>query len=131
MGLGPINSPGAGFYPTVIGGIFSILSAVLLITTILEKNRREEKPCFWKEKTSWVKVSLVLLSLTFYMSFLEFLGYIVTTVLFILFLLKVVGKKSWVISTLMAVLVSLASYALFKMALGVALPKGLLQWVQW
>jgi putative tricarboxylic transport membrane protein len=87
-----------------------------------------EKQRFWKEKNSWVKVFLALLSLIFYMILLEFSGYIVTSVIFIFFLLKFVGKKSWLISIVMAVLVSLGSYALFKIAMGVSLPKGLMQW---
>ena len=128
MGLGPLNAPGVGFFPTVIGGIFSALSLALLITTIFGKNQAMEKQRFWKEKNSWVKVSLALLSLILYMILLEFLGYIATSAIFIFFLLKFVGKKSWLISIVMAVLVSLGSYALFKMAMGVSLPKGLMQW---
>ncbi len=87
-----------------------------------------EKQRFWKEKSSWVKISLALLSLIFYMIFLDFLGYIATTIIFVFFLLKFVGKKGWGISIVMAVLVSLGSYALFKMALGVSLPRGLIKW---
>jgi putative tricarboxylic transport membrane protein len=128
MGLGPLNTPGAGFFPAVIGGIFSALSIALLITTFIGKIRAGEKQRFWKEKNSWVKISLALLSLIFYMLFLESLGYIITTVIFVFFLLKFVGKKGWRISIVMAVLVSLSSYALFKMALGVSLPRGLMQW---
>ena len=126
MGLGPIHAPGAGFFPAFVGGILSLLSLGLLLKTALEKGSLSARQPFWKEKDSWVKVSLVVGSLIFYMAFLEFLGYIATTILFILFLLKLVGKKSWLVSVVMAVLVSMGSYALFKMALGVYLPKGLI-----
>ena len=128
MGLGPLNVPGAGFFPTVIGGILSALSAALLINAAFGKNRAMDKQRFWKEKSSWVKVSRALLSLIFYMIFLDFLGYIATTIIFVVFLLKFVGKKRWGTSIVMAVLVSLGSYALFKMALGVSLPRGLIKW---
>ena len=37
MGLGPHHSPGAGSFPTLIGGILSLLSLGLLIETVLEK----------------------------------------------------------------------------------------------
>ena len=124
MGLGPIQSPDAGYFPALIGGVLALLSLVLLINTALERGPISERQPFWKEKDSWVKVSLVVGSLIFYMAFLEFLGYIATTILFIFFLLKFVGKKSWVVSITMGLLVSLASYALFKVALGVYLPKG-------
>jgi len=126
MGLGPLQAPGAGFFPTVIGGILSALSLALLTATALGKKRAIKTQRFWKETNSWVKVSLVVLSLIFYMAFLEILGFIATTIVFILFLLRFVGKKSWWISLTMAVLVSLGSYALFKMALGVYLPRGLM-----
>jgi hypothetical protein len=128
MGLGPVSAPGAGFFPTMIGGILSTLSLALLITTALGKTRAMEKQRFWKEKNSWVKISLVLLSLILFMVLLEYLGYIATTIIFVFFLMKFVGKKGWRISIVMAVLVSLGSYALFKMALGVALPRGLIKW---
>lgn len=124
MGLGPIQSPDAGYFPTLIGGILALLSLSLLIKTALEKGLISERQAFWKEKDSWVKVTLVIGTLTFYMTFLEFLGYIATTILFIFFLLKFVGKKNWLASIAMALLVSLGSYALFKVALGVYLPKG-------
>ena len=126
MGLGPLDAPGSGFFPTMIGGILSALSLVLLAATALGKMRAMETQPFWKESNSWVKVSLVVSSLIFYMAFLEYLGYIATTIVFILFLLKLVGKKNWWISLTMALLVSLGSYALFKMALGVYLPRGLM-----
>ena len=126
MGLGPLDAPGSGFFPTMIGGLLSALSLALLTATALGKMRAMEMQPFWKEPNSWVKVSLVVSSLIFYMAFLEYLGYIATTIVFILFLLRFVGKKCWGISLAMALLVSLGSYALFKMALGVYLPRGLM-----
>jgi presenilin-like A22 family membrane protease len=60
----------------------------------------------------------------FFLFSLNYLGYILTTTLFLLFLLKFVGKKGWVVSIFMAIVVSLSSYALFRMGLGVSLPKG-------
>lgn len=124
MGLGPLDAPGSGFFPTMIGGILSALSLALLTATALGKMQAMEPRPFWKESNSWVKVSLVVLSLIFYMAALEYLGYIATTIVFILFLLRFVGKKGWGISLAMALLVSLGSYALFKIALGVYLPRG-------
>lgn len=123
-GLGPIQSPDAGYFPALIGGILALLSLGLLIKTALEKGPISQRQPFWKEKDSWIKVSFVIGALIFYMVFLEFLGYMATTSLFIFFLLKLVGKKSWLVSITMALLVSLGSYALFKAALGVYLPKG-------
>jgi len=124
MGLGPLNGPGAGFFPVVIGGLFSLLSGTLFVNASRKETRTQEKRNFWREERSWVRVSLSLFALVFYLAALNYLGYILTTTLFILFLLEIVGKKGWKISILIAVAVSLGSYALFRMGLGVSLPGG-------
>ncbi len=123
MGLGPLNSPGPGFFPAVIGGVLSSLSAALLVAAA-RRQRPSEKKSFWKREGSWAKILPSLLSLVFYLAFLDILGYLLTTSLFIMFLLKFVGKKGWGTSILMALIVSASSYALFRMGLGVLLPRG-------
>jgi len=123
MGLGPLNAPGPGFFPAVIGGVLSSLSAALVVTAA-RKRGPSAKQSFWKQEGSWVKIFPSLLSLVFYLAFLDFLGYLLTTSLFIFFLLKFVGKKRWGASILMAVIVSASSYALFRKGLGVLLPRG-------
>jgi putative tricarboxylic transport membrane protein len=123
MGLGPLNAPGPGFFPAVIGGVLSSLSAALLVTAARRQGPSEKKS-FWKQEGSWAKILPSLLSLVFYLAFLDILGYLLTTSLFILFLLKFVGRKGWGASILMALIVSASSYALFRMGLGVLLPRG-------
>jgi putative tricarboxylic transport membrane protein len=125
MGLGPLNTPGPGFFPAVIGGVLSSLSAALLVTAARRQGPSEKKS-FWKHEGSWAKILPSLLSLVFYLVFLDILGYLLTTSLFILFLLKFVGRKGWGASILMALIVSVSSYALFRMGLGVLLPRGLI-----
>ncbi len=127
MGIGPMNAPAPGFFPTIIGGVFALLSVTLFITASLRKNELRGRSSFWKKENSWKKVLLSLLSLVFYLISLNFLGYILTTFIFIFYLLKFVGKGGWGFSILTAVLVSLTSYAIFKMGLGVLLPKGLIR----
>jgi len=124
MGLGPLNAPGAGFFPVMIGGIFSLLSGALFLKASLAKKPSRERTGFWKEERSWVRVSYSLLALVFYFASRTYLGYIPTTTLFLLFLLKIVGKKGWAISIFLAVVLAFGSYALFRMGLGVSLPKG-------
>jgi hypothetical protein len=103
--------------------MLSSLSAALFVTAARRQGPLEKKR-FWKQEGSWVKILPSLLSLVFYLAFLDFLGYLLTTSLFIMFLLKFVGKKGWGASILMAVIVAASSYALFRMGLGVLLPRG-------
>jgi len=78
MGLGPLNAPGPGFFPAVIGGILSSLSAVLLVTASRTKGA-PVRGSFWKQERGWMKILPSLLSLIFYLAFLDFLGYLLTT----------------------------------------------------
>ena len=126
MGLGPLNAPGPGFFPAALGVVFSLLSAALFVTAARKKGSSEKKS-FWKEEGSWVKIFPSLLSLVFYLVFLDFLGYLLTTSLFIFSLLKLVGKKGWAASIIMAIIVSVGTYAMFRMGLGVLLPRGLIR----
>jgi putative tricarboxylic transport membrane protein len=126
MEIAPLDAPGPGFFPTMIGGVFSLLSLALFINTSLSENQLQEKGRFWKEEKSWVKVFLSLFSLVFYLIALNYLGYILTTFLFVLYLLRFVGKRGWGRSLLIAIIVSLGSFAVFKTALGVLLPRGLI-----
>ena len=128
MGMGPLQAPEAGFFPVVIGAVLSLLSATLLLAVAIGKAYSAEKHAFWKEEGAWIKVSQVIAALIAYMFILEALGYIATTIAFIVYLLRGVNKKSWRIAVVMALLVALGSYALFKLALGVYLPRGPFQW---
>jgi putative tricarboxylic transport membrane protein len=127
VGLGQFNAPGAGFFPAMVGGLLSLLSIALFVISFSKKNEQQEKRSFWREKGSWKKIALSLLSLVFYLLFLNFLGYLLTTFLFTLSLLKWVSRKGWGPSLLTAFLLSLGSYALFKMGMGVSLPMGLIR----
>ena len=63
MGLGPLNAPGPGFFPAVLGGVLSSLSTVLFVTAARRKGL-SEKGRFWKQEGSWRKILPSLLSRT-------------------------------------------------------------------
>jgi putative tricarboxylic transport membrane protein len=97
------------------------------LVTASRRKGVSDKGNLWK-KGSWAKILPCLLSLIFYLAFLDYLGYLLTTSIFIFFLLKVVGRKGWGPSIFMAAIVSVGSYVLFRMGLGVLLPKGFIPW---
>lgn len=128
LGYGSLNTPGPGFLPSMIGGVLSLLSLLLFIVTLLApKNRLEIEASFWKEKTSWKKVLFSFLSLIFYLIFLNYLGYIITTFLFSLYLFKFIGRRGWWSSLLVAILASLVSWVIFRVGMEVPLPEGIIK----
>ena len=122
LGVGDLHNPDAGFFPIIIGGVLSLLSVAFFIATLLGKGSVEQVS-FWKEKKSWKRVLAALLSLIFYNIFLDYLGYMTTTFLFFIYLLKFIGKKRWATSIVVAILASFLSYLLFHVVMGVPLPK--------
>ena len=126
-GIGHLTSPGAGFFPLLVGSIMSLLSVALLIESKLHPDQAEQKESFWIRPGSSRKVLLALACLVFYLFALDFLGYIVTTFIFILSLFRWISAKKWTTSVLVALILSAGSYLLFKTGLGVSLPVGVIK----
>jgi len=122
LGLGEWHRPGSGFLPFWSGAILGILAMLMLVRSVLKApstGAREEK-----EATNWRPPALVLCALVVYIIFLERLGFIATTALFVGFLLKAIEKKGWLLILWVAVAVALGSYVVFEVLLGSGLPKG-------
>jgi putative tricarboxylic transport membrane protein len=85
-----------------------------------------ERGPFWSSKGSWKPVLFTTLGLIAYVLVLKPIGFILTTFLFVFYLMKFICKKRWSISIGTGVIFSLVSYGLFAYLLGTPLPKGYL-----
>jgi putative tricarboxylic transport membrane protein len=129
LGLGTLHQPGPGFLFFWTGLVVGILSVTIIIRSF-----KKESPDH-AERTSlgkWnvKKIIQVLASLFLYTLFMESAGYLPVTLLLFLFLLGVVEKKGWRFAALVSVIVSVASYLLFEVALQSQLPRGLLSFLR-
>jgi len=120
-GFGAWKEPGPGLLPVVFGTLLGLLSLVLFIISL--RGRPEARP-FWEAKESWKTVLAVLSFLVGYMLLFKPLGFVLITFLFIFFLLRFIGKKGWLLSVSLALVLSLFCYGLFSLLLGTPLPKG-------
>jgi putative tricarboxylic transport membrane protein len=125
LGFGSLSTPGPGFMPIIVGAALSSLSIILVALTLIA-GPSQERVTFWQEKTSWRKVLSGLLSLILYLLFLNPMGYLITTSLFLIYLLRFVGKRRWSSSVLVGLLACVASYFVFKVVLEVRLPAGMI-----
>ncbi len=125
LGLGTLHQPGPGFLFFWTGVVVGILSVTIIIRSV-----RKESPDHAEKdslgKWNLKKIILVLASLFLYTLFMESAGYLLVTLLLFLFLLGVVEKKGWRFAALVSVIVSIASYLVFEVALQSQLPRGLL-----
>ncbi len=122
--------PGPGFLPFLTAIVFISLSLVVLGTALGKRKRgsgAEEKIEFFPARDSWKKILLASFALFAYGVSLGYAGYILTTFLFMLFIMKVIEPQRWKTVFLIAVATVISTYMLFVVLLEVQLPRGLLE----
>jgi putative tricarboxylic transport membrane protein len=125
LGLAKVNQPGPGFLFFWTGIVVAILSIIVIVRSFSVKASEEEKEAA-AEKQRLTKIAPVLIALFLYALLIEWLGFIVVTLLLFLFILGVVEKKKWLFTPAGSVAVTLFAYLIFEVALQSQLPKGLL-----
>jgi hypothetical protein len=115
--LGSLRSPGPGFFPFWGAVILGVFSLILLVRSLRIRER------VGPAAIPWPALLLVLGSLLGYLLFLETLGFVTVTFLFLLLLFRF-GKIGWIKSGGWAVITTTVAYVLFKFWLQVQLPRG-------
>jgi putative tricarboxylic transport membrane protein len=126
LGMGSLYEPGPGFVFFWTAIIVALLSLAVVIKSFAERSREEEKEGPSLTKTGVKKVVLVLIALFLYALLLEWVGFIVVTLLLLVYLLWAIEKKPWSLTLLVGVALTAAAYLVFETALQSQLPKGLL-----
>lgn len=123
LDMGRIVKPGPGFFPFWLGIALVIVSLALFIHL---RRRSIEKTAegLW-QGLRWEKIFGTLGVLLLYAFSLEWLGYIIATILLMLFLFRAIEPQRWPVAIFGSIVTSLITYALFKLWLQVQLPMGL------
>jgi hypothetical protein len=124
MPIGRLGKPGPGFLPLAVGLILALLSAFLWIEAGLRKSALVQVQ-FLIGEGRWPSVLLTVGSLLAYALLMEFLGFIICTVLLLFFLFRFVGNQQWGLVLTETILVTLLTHLIFKVGLKVQLPGGL------
>lgn len=125
--FGSISQPKAGFFPFVLGVSLGILSITLFMKSWLgEEGKRIELDCFPNRK-GWKNIILVSGAIfVFYLVF-ESVGFLLSTFLFMLALIRFVVPHKWSHSAWVAAVITICSYVMFEKLLQSNLPKGLFE----
>ncbi len=115
--LGSIHVPDAGFLPFLCGAALAVLGVAWLLA--LHWTKRKEAPA---EKRLWHRPLSSLLLMIAYGWAMETLGYISSTLVFVIAWQQIVEKEKWAKTLSIAVLSTLAMYALFVHLLKVPIP---------
>ncbi len=119
LSVGSFRAPGPGFFPFCLGLLLIGIALIILVQGVRQKPEVHET-------IRKGRVILAMVALTAYPVVFEYVGYLLSTFLFMLLLLRTVERKPWWIGTGAAALITLFSYLLFKVWLGVQVPDGIL-----
>ena len=120
LGVGSFFRPGAGFFPFYSTVLLGALSVILGLFTFRDKVEKAEP---WTDVGDTLTASLAVLGFAL---LLNWLGFVVTTFLFIFFLLRDVERRGWLFSAAAALSISAAFYVVFGLWHRAQLPAGIL-----
>lgn len=117
--------PGPGFFPFWLAVVFGLISLVMLLQACRQAN--EPLPAgFFPSKVGYTRNGAVLLALVATSLLIEPLGFRLTILGFLLFLLFALGRQNLLVTLLVALLGSFGTYYVFYEWLRVPLPVGIL-----
>ncbi len=117
--------PGPGFFPFWLSVILGALSAIMLAQTILVESAPLPED-FLPSRTGWLRLAAITLALAASVVLMEPLGFRLTMLGFLLFLLVALGRQSLAITVPVALVGSLGVYHVFSAWLRIPLPVGAL-----
>jgi putative tricarboxylic transport membrane protein len=122
-GMGKLGRPGAALFPVCVGILFTLSALGTGIDAIRNPSQKKlELP-----KGSYRRNLLLIMAATLgYAIVFPFSGYLLAGALLTLAALHSMGVRSWFYKVGVAIAMTLASYILFEVVLGVPLPKGIL-----
>lgn len=112
-GLGP------DFFPKVIAVILFILSALLFVGSIKNKDKKS----IYNPNMKYT--FMVIFAFAVYIFLIDRIGYLVSTVIFAFVVITILKSKSKVLNIIFAIVFPIALYLLFTYAFKVSLPAGL------
>lgn len=116
--------PQPGFFPLLGGSLLIGLSLIFLIRAWLARSdaSRQSQEAFGELR----RPMILVVSMGLYTAVLEWLGYILPTLLITALILRVLGVTSWKELSLASLCISVGTYFLFGRILGIELPTGIL-----
>ena len=126
-GLFAETGPEPGLLPFVAGIILSCLGLVVLISScrsVWEEKKETER--FFPETDSFRKVFFAVLGLCLYAFAFEYLGFLITNFLILIFLMRFIEPSKWTTVLIVALLTAGSFHLVFRIILKVPFPRGIL-----
>ncbi|MDF2522676.1 MAG: Tripartite tricarboxylate transporter TctB family [Clostridiales bacterium] len=111
-------------YPTFLLVACAVINTVILVSYI-PKLRSEEAPEKNPELLGMLKrVIVYIFVLGLYIFLIEKISYILSTLLFTIASLQIMGHKSWKMKIILPVILTVSAYIVFSKGLSISMPSG-------
>ena len=122
--FGTLRVPQTGFFPKTLVTLLLLLSLVSLVQALRQKD--SEQAAVKISADGWTRIAATLATLIGFALVLERLGFLPSTFLLMVLLLRAIEAPRWSKVFTVALATAVASYGLFAWLLGVPLPVGVL-----
>jgi putative tricarboxylic transport membrane protein len=126
LGLGTLGEPGSGFLSCLAGSFICLMALIVFLQSFLQGKGFQVKISALWQGVKWHRPAMVGLLLLAYILMLEWLGFLLTTFLILLAMVKGVEKLSWEKALLISFSASAVCYLVFDKLLKAMLPRGIL-----
>lgn len=125
LGLGSWHQPHAGFMPFLSGLVLGLLAFIDLIMGLFSQWKNERRDQQIWANINWSKLWLTIAILFLYTVFFSTLGFILATILLLLFLFRLMEPKPFGQVILASLITTGLFYLVFKIGLESQLPRGI------
>lgn len=122
--FGSVRVPQTGFFPSILAILLLLFSIALLLQTRRRAVGASHEPSINSE--GWIRISTTLAAMLGFALLLEKLGFVLSTFIVMLLLLRVIEAQQWSRVIALALFTALLSYFLFAWVLNIPLPAGVL-----
>ncbi len=123
LSLGTLHRPGPGFFSFLSGAALGILS-ILVFLQSFKGQSVDTREAFWPNPKRGLKMTYVVIALFIYAIGMNYLGFSLSTLLFLGFLLRGVDPQRWRVVIAWSILGTIISWGIFMYWLRVQLPGG-------
>lgn len=121
LGIGSVAKPKAGFFPFWAGFSLGVVAIIVFLKAWVSKSFHEK---ILNGRIPWRNLLLAFGSMIGFNLSMKPLGFNFTAFLFLLILFRISEKRSWAISVLTSLGVTLGTYVVFELLLQARLPGG-------
>ena len=116
---------GPSFFPNILGGLLILFSAILMINALRGKSKGKVEPYRLSDKGTQRGLITLAAGIVFCLV-LDPLGFIPCSIIFLTFIMLVMGKRSALPILVAPSLITLAVWLVFEKVLSLSMPAGVL-----